>query len=263
MNHLDVILEPEQTKLLQILVEAHRITTERESFQWDCDRFEFNIYHTGLHGYKRNAHEPDVRILERAGLIFFDGGTFNLEPLAFRYYERLKRESGESCARIEDTVRTFLNGALLQQVCPKAYEQWAKAEKALWAQDAEMHLTEIGHHCREAIQEFATAAVSHFRPSEIDLDITHTVKRIQTLLNLRRSQLGKTKHALFDALLVYWGTVSDVIQRQEHGGQKEGEPLVWEDGRRVVFQTAILMFECSDALFKNTHRSAKVRGNSC
>ena len=35
----------------------------------------------------------------------------------------------------------------------------------------------------------------------------------------------------------------DLVQRQEHGGQKEGEPLGWEDGRRVVFQTANVMVE--------------------
>jgi hypothetical protein len=38
------------------------------------------------------------------------------------------------------------------------------------------------------------------------------------------------------------------VQRQEHGAQKEGRPLVWEDGRRVVFQTAIVMFELDRAL---------------
>lgn len=48
---------------------------------------------------------------------------------------------------------------------------------------------------------------------------------------------------MLDALVVYWGTVSDLIQRQEHGAQKEGEALRWEDGRRVVFQTAVVMFE--------------------
>jgi hypothetical protein len=48
---------------------------------------------------------------------------------------------------------------------------------------------------------------------------------------------------MLKALLAYWGTVNDLVQRQEHGGQKEREPLKWEDGRRVVFQTAVVMFE--------------------
>ena len=49
--------------------------------------------------------------------------------------------------------------------------------------------------------------------------------------------------AHLDAVIVYWGTVSDLVQRQEHGAAKEGEALTWEDARRVVFQTVNLFHE--------------------
>jgi hypothetical protein len=68
------------------------------------------------------------------------------------------------------------------------------------------------------------------------------------VLDLQAKQLGTTEKPFLDALLGYWGTVSDLIQRQEHGGQKEGQSLVWEDGRRVVFQTAVVMFEIDRSL---------------
>jgi hypothetical protein len=32
------------------------------------------------------------------------------------------------------------------------------------------------------------------------------------------------------------------------GRQREGRPLVWEDGRRIVFQTAVVVFEIDRAL---------------
>jgi hypothetical protein len=51
-----------------------------------------------------------------------------------------------------------------------------------------------------------------------------------------------------EALLAYFGTVSDLVQRQEHGAQREGAPLRWEDARRVVFQTAMVMLELDRAL---------------
>jgi hypothetical protein len=51
-----------------------------------------------------------------------------------------------------------------------------------------------------------------------------------------------------EALVPFRGTVSDLVQRQEHGGQREGAPLRWEDGRRLVFQTAVIMFEIDSAL---------------
>jgi hypothetical protein len=53
---------------------------------------------------------------------------------------------------------------------------------------------------------------------------------------MHRDRLGEARRHLLDALIVYWGEVLDLIERQEHGGQKEGEPLTWEDGRRAVFQ---------------------------
>jgi hypothetical protein len=39
-----------------------------------------------------------------------------------------------------------------------------------------------------------------------------------------------------------------LVQRQEHGAQKEVTPLTWEDARRVVFQTCVVMYEINRAL---------------
>ena len=50
--------------------------------------------------------------------------------------------------------------------------------------------------------------------------------------------------------MAYWGTLSDLVQRQEHGAAKEGEPLTWEDGQRVVFHTAIVMWEIDRSLLR-------------
>jgi hypothetical protein len=131
-----------------------------------------------------------------------------------------------------------------------AYQKWLQAESILWSSDSEQQLTSIGHLCREALQEFATALVDHYQPPNVDSDKAHTVARLKAILNLSRDQLVSTEKPFLDALVAYWGTVSDIIQRQEHGGQKEGRPLVWEDARRVVFQTAILMFEIDNSLLR-------------
>jgi hypothetical protein len=37
--------------------------------------------------------------------------------------------------------------------------------------------------------------------------------------------------------------MNEIVQRQEHGDQKPGEPLTWEDARAAVFHTAILLHE--------------------
>ena len=135
-----------------------------------------------------------------------------------------------------------------QQKYAAAYEKWAQAEAMLWASDSESQLTTIGHLCREALQEFASKLVTLYQLPSDDKGKALTVARLKAVINARISQLGNTEKEFLDALLVYWGTVNDMIQRQEHGGQKEGQPLIWEDGRRVVFQTAVVMFEVDRGL---------------
>jgi hypothetical protein len=65
---------------------------------------------------------------------------------------------------------------------------------------------------------------------------------------MRRQQLGSTEWRFLDALLAYWGALTDLMQRQAHGALKKGEMLGWEDARRVVFHTAIVMFEIDKAI---------------
>lgn len=65
-------------------------------------------------------------------------------------------------------------------------------------------------------------------------------------------KLGTTEEPFLEAVVAYWGTVADLIERQEHGAQKEGEALTWEDARRIVFHTAIVMFEVDRSLSRIT-----------
>ena len=80
-------------------------------------------------------------------------------------------------------------------------------------------------------------------------DPAKTRDRFSDVVDARRGDLGDRKSDLLDALFDYWKAACDLIQRQEHGGQRQdGEPLTWEDGRRVVFQTAVVMFEIDRTL---------------
>ena len=146
------------------------------------------------------------------------------------------------------TIRNYLAAERFQQNYPKAYKKWADAERMLWASETGHQLTTIGHLCREAMQEFVTVLVQQCQPLDVEDDKALTVKRLKAVLGLKAKQLGKTERPFLDALLVYWENVTNLVQRQEHGAQKEGRSLVWEDGRRVVFQTAIVMFEFDRSL---------------
>jgi hypothetical protein len=175
---------------------------------------------------------------------------FDILPTGFAYYKKMKEQQAEPIANVEDQVRRYLDGDRLRKKFPEAHRKLKNAEELLWESDSQLQLTTIGHLCREALQEFVTILVEEHRPHSVDTDKAHTVSRLRAVISCCREKLGEAKTQHLNALVAYWGTVSDLVQRQEHGGQKDGEPLVWDDASRVVFQTASLMYEIDRTLSK-------------
>jgi len=252
----NVLLEQEQKDLLSALVEAARNVprNRRRHFTFIECQADSWIEHPGLPDGTLDAYRDDIRALAYVGFLELSYGSrgqisgFYVTPHGFAYYEWMKQRAGQSIQSVETTIRSYLDADHFQQKYPKAYQKWTEAEAMLWASDSEHQFTTIGHLCREATQEFATALIEQHQPPDFDKDRAHTVARIKAVLNLRKDQVGSTERPFLDTLLDYWRTISDLIQRQEHGAKKEGGPLVWEDGRRVIFQTAIVMFEIDKAI---------------
>ena len=82
----------------------------------------------------------------------------------------------------------------------------------------------------------------------LQFEILIDINRIKSVLLGEANRLGKTEKEFLNALLEYWKTISSLVQRQEHGAEREKKDLLWEDGRRVVFQTLIVMYEVDRAL---------------
>ena len=74
--------------------------------------------------------------------------------------------------------------------------------------------------------------------------LSHSTSRSLVKPALRLESVGRLLEATMNT-----------IQRQEHGGQKEGHQLTWADGRRVVFHVAAVMYE-----FATTIEEAKSAG---
>jgi hypothetical protein len=246
----EVMLDPEQKELLTVLVELSRKMPRDK-------RFKFIVVQSMKGAFLICPGHPDlnikifvgdVEILARENMIditYSSRGSpnINVVPRGYAYYKHMKQQEGQPLENVENTVRKYLATESFRQMYPKAYQKWAEAEDMLWGDDSESQLTTIGHLCREAVQEYADYLVDKFKPTDIPEDKASTVARMRGILNQTKGKLGEKEVACLDALLAYWGTVIDLIQREEHGGQKEGKPLVWEDGRRVVFQTSVVMFE--------------------
>ena len=248
---MDVQLEQEQADLLTALVEEHRrVPRERR------DRFYVSNTNQGSHAFYPKAQDGwqipvvqgDLEVLASYGLISVDYGQYGISGIVVRpeglsAYEQLRRQAGEPVANVEREIRRYLDTEAFQARYPTALAKWREAEDVVWQADAPRALTTIGHLCREAMQLFASELIRRYQPTGSDPEPAHDVARIRAVLDLAKIQLGKAEAAFLDALVTYWGTVSDLAQRQEHGAQKEGEALQWEDARRLVFQTAIVMFE--------------------
>lgn len=253
----NVLLESEQEDLLSALIEAERnVRPEQRQEFWVIGLVGRGdvIHHPGLAGGELASHLSDVLTLADAGLVRIvrqgshDPQFFVVAPFGFRYYDHLKRRAGQPARQVEADVRKYVDSHAFRQRHPGAYKKWLEAEELLWSSDSQRQLTAIGHHCREAMQEFASELVAHYGPPNVEPDRQKIVARFRAVLEQRKPALHKAEGPFLDALLAYWGALSDLVQRQEHGAQREGEPLTWEDGRRIVFQTAVVMFEVNRSL---------------
>ncbi len=251
----DVILEQEQKDLLHTLVEAHRANREHP-FLVASSRDGTSIVHDALPSGGIPASAGDVRALANAGMLSIvplaRGLVFYMSPLGVRYSGHLKAAAERPIQQIEEDIRTYLDSERFQHDYPAPFGKWVSAAEMLWESDAEEELTRIGHACREAMQLFATTLVDRYQPPNVDTDKAHTVSRMKSVLNHRAARLGTTEKLFLETLLRYWVAVDKLVQRQEHGAQRERESLSWEDARRVVFQTALVMYEIDRALSRGS-----------
>lgn len=251
-NFDDILLEREQDALLIALVEAARNQPrdQRQEFLVIVSSDGTRIL--GLNDYP-GAYKGDVEILAQAGLLnayYTSQGmlAFDVAPRGFRYYEHIIKSHGTASERVEKSVYSYLDSSAFATRQPDAFAKWQQAQELLWASDSQRQHTAIGHHCREAMQFFATSLVDWYQPPGVEADITKTVKRVESVLKQAGAKMGERQAKLLEAMFDYWRTLNDLVQRQEHGAQKAGDALTWEDSRRLVFQTAIVMYELDRAL---------------
>jgi hypothetical protein len=206
----------------------------------------------GLLGLAYSGSRGDAEVLAQAGFLRLSWGSrgdplFYVLPEGIAYYEQMMAAS-PAVETVEEEIRRYLSDPEFKKVHAQALAKWEHAAGLLWAADSQRQLTTIGHLCREALQEFAASLAQQQKVDVSAIEGAKIVARLKAIFTARSAKLGTTESLFLDALVAYWGTVSDLVQRQEHGSQREGEPLAWEDGRRVVFQTCAVMYEVARAL---------------
>lgn len=140
--------------------------------------------------------------------------------------------------RMELEVGRYLDDLGFRQAFPDAHEHWRSALDRLPVRSPR-HATAVGHDCREAMAAFVNAALDKRRLRAGPR--AGTITRLRLLVNEVSTSERLSDYA--DALVRYWGSVSDLAQRQVHGAKREKESLTEDDARRLVFHTMIVMFE--------------------
>lgn len=81
-------------------------------------------------------------------------------------------------------------------------------------------------------------------PVEVVAKPNETIRKVRAALSSCSDLSDKTR----EVVLAYFGTASDLAQRQEHGALRDKRPLSDNDGRRVVFHTMLAMYEVHQTL---------------
>ncbi len=254
---MEVKLQKEHVDLLCTLVEASRNVPTKDVFMAMTNVTSAStlglVMHPGLPSGTMKVYLGDVQELVDLGLLsvryFGDHGfNFDVNTSGFEAYEQVRQQSDAPAETVEEEMAKFIGSREFAARYPKAHEKWLDAQNALWSTQTVSRSTEIGHLCREALQEFAASLVEHFHVENVDPNKAHDVARVKAVINSLKAPLGKTVCAFLDSLLDYWGRAQDLVQRQEHGAAEEHEDVLWEDARRVVFQTLIVMYEVDRTL---------------
>lgn len=236
-------LLPESEDLLVQLVERSRSRPKNERTMTAITRVPSPVV-VLADGENLPVDHQSLRDLEVNGMICrtgtgaLDSFGFYVTPLGLRVYAEIRQRGVSPQERVERVSRRYLEDESFKREYPRTADKIQVADAALWSSD-EGQLTVVGHTCREAMQAFAGEVLDRLEVAPDDPDTQHTVARMkQAIAAIRgRPVVGDAEGELLEALFHYWGLVADVVQRQEHGGQREKEPVTQEDARRALFQT--------------------------
>jgi hypothetical protein len=154
-----------------------------------------------------------------------------------------RASGGDPFERIHADAHGMVASPGFEAAYPGAFEPWSEAERLLTGQDAAKQLSTIGHKVRESTQGFATAMIEHFGADDPEKDVALVKKRLGAAIAKNRDRLGEKHRKVLEDLGELWESSVDLIQRQEHAAQKEGEQVTVQDARRVVYLTMFLMIE--------------------
>jgi hypothetical protein len=154
----------------------------------------------------------------------------------------------EQFAGVEDYLRAYLGDARFRAVHSSASERWSDASSALYDAACREDVLAAVERAREALREFSGALAADAPPSFATAATVGQPDALVAVLRMHRPRVGDMRGEFLESLLEYWRVLNDVVQRHENGAQDVAEPVRWEDARRVIVLTALVMVEVDRSL---------------
>jgi len=150
--------------------------------------------------------------------------------------ERLRRSAiahrSRPAGTLEAHIGIYLDDEPFRTRHPDAHKQLQSALD-VFSVDPTRQAARIAHDCNEALGLFAESVDPGGRRSP------------KTKIRNALAREYPTSHetALASWAASYWQTLSDLARRQEHTARHHGTPLGTAHARRLIFHTAVVMFE--------------------
>jgi hypothetical protein len=158
-----------------------------------------------------------------------------------------RQRVGEPPNRIERHVESYVDSPGFRERYPVAFESWQTAFES-YCEDPVRHAQSIARACRKALTSFDEEATRHYE-LDVPSDELGRAKRLRAAIAADDAHLAPGMLEFLDALLKYWETTGDLVERHT-----DGEPVdVDEEStvdviRRMVFHTMLAMYEIDQAL---------------
>ncbi|MPZ68493.1 MAG: hypothetical protein GEU71_03085 [Actinobacteria bacterium] len=232
--------------LLKLLVEAHwNVPPARTQDFLIVQTLEGDfLVHAGLPRGRVSMDGRRIRDLESQGLLVCDetapGITeMRLESEGFKCYEESQTRLADPAMTIESEVTVYLDGEDFQSRHVRSYGEWSEAQNLLWRTGGIQDYGMISHLCEVAMEQFADEALVTSGGRD-DGSGRSSLEQMRDILE--RSDVPEK--SLMLTLLAYWVSVLEAAKSYPH----QLETIAWENVRRLVFNTAFVMFEFDKAI---------------
>jgi hypothetical protein len=155
--------------------------------------------------------------------------------------------------RIDDYLRSYLEDERFRSTHPLAYGRWLVAWEMLWCADSRTKVIAVAQRAADAMRAFASSLLERRTPAAIDRhwpDLLadgssrpEPADGLTTIMDVYGEELGEERSELLGGLLEHWRALLEHVRCHEDRAQGSSGRLRWEDGRRLVLFTALVMVE--------------------